>query len=143
AYWLAQPLLLLDDTLSSGVLPSSVTGAGKSVLHNIASFAENPISYIESLSWPPLKTADDAKLLSDIVVPPVVAGLGYLATKYIKGNWFERSDIQILYGWEPDPQSTTPIADRISERMFSLSFGSSQPTAPDHFPWSLGITAAL
>jgi hypothetical protein len=86
AYWLAQPLLLLDDTLSSGVLPSSVTGAGKSVLHNIASFAEHPISYIGSLSWPPLKTAADVKLLSDIVVPPVVAGLGILATKEIKGN---------------------------------------------------------
>jgi hypothetical protein len=145
AYWLAQPLLLLDDTLSSGVLPSSVTGAGKSVLHNIASFVEDPISYIKSLSfsWPPLKTADDVKLLSDIVVPPVVVGLGFLAKRLIGENRFERSDIEILYGWEPDPQSTTPIADAISERLFSFSFGSAQPTAPDEFPWSLGTTMAF
>jgi hypothetical protein len=27
--------------------------------------------------------------------------------------------------------------------MFSLSFGSSQPTAPDQFPWSVGISTAL
>jgi hypothetical protein len=143
AYWLAQPFLLLDDTLSSGVLPSEVTGAGKSVAHNIASFTEHPIDYVRSLSWPPLTTADDVKLLSDVVVPPVVITLGELATWLIKGNWFERSDIQILYGWEADPQTTTPIADRISERMFSFSFSSAKPDAPDEFPWTLGLSAAL
>jgi uncharacterized protein DUF6603 len=143
AYWTAQPLLLLDDTLSSGVLPSSVTGAGIGFWDNIKAFANHPISYIGSIGWPPLKTADDAQELSDIVVPPLATAAGVVATLLIKANWFRRSDIEILYGWETDPQSTTPIADALSERMFSVSFGSAQPDAPDEIPWSLGTTTAL
>src|ERR1043166_4404534 len=94
AYWLAQPLLLLDDTLSSGVLPPAVTGTTTSVLHNIAGFFEYPIAYLRALDWPPLDTSDDAAAYEDVLAPVVVA-LGALGAHFIKAGWFRRGGIEI------------------------------------------------
>jgi len=144
AYWLFQPLLFADDALSNGILPSNTLAAGKSLLHNIADLILHSKDFFKRVS---LQTAADAQTISDYTFLSLVNALGILATFLIKGNWFKQSDIQILYGWEPDPNPppgpndpnpdkipNTPNADQISSRMLSVSFANSQPNTQDEMP---------
>ncbi len=139
--------------LSNGILPSNTLAAGKSLLHNIADLILHSKTFFKRVS---LQTAADAQTLSDYTFLPLVTALGILSTFLIKGNWFKQSDIQILYGWEPDPNPppgpndpnpdkipNTPNADQISSRMLSVSFANSQPNTPDEMPWSLLTTIAF
>lgn len=142
-YWLAQPLLLLDDTVSSGVLPDAITRDAHTVGRNFMAFLENPPKYVGSFPWPPCNTEQDAQLYSDVIFLPVVVGLGALGKWLLSEKFFRENDIQVLYGWEPDPESQTPVADQISGRMLSFSFGSSTPTSTDHIQGSVLATTAI
>ena len=147
AYWVAQPLLLLDDTLSSGVLPTpskaqDIAGL-KAAGRNILRFFEDPPSYIGSLSLPPLQTEDDAKLYSDLIFLPLAAALGYKGMVLQKEKLVPRDSIEVLYGWEPDPASQTPVVDKLSERFLSFSFATTEPNSPDHIQGSISGTFAI
>lgn len=159
-YWLAQPLQLLDDTTSAGILPGvnsddidrgikAIPGLIKGIpagiedaARAVASFFEHPVKHIESISVP-LQTEADAQLLSDIVFPPVVLGIAELTKKFVSERRLKQSDFAVLYGWEPDAQSQTPIADAISGRTLSFSVGSAQPASNDPIQGSIEMTMAF
>ena len=158
-YWLAQPLLLLDDASSTGLLPEPIAreitlqnlaGAGHGVQHlvggffiNLGQFIEGPIDYLKSLPYPPLDTEDDAQLISDIGGGALAAAFGFVRKKLVEHNVLKPEQIQVLYGWEPDTDSKTPVADQISGRMLSFSFASAEPDSTDHIQGSISATLAL
>ena len=158
-YWLAQPLLLLDDASSTGLLPEPIAreitlqnlaGAGHGIQQlvggffiNLGEFIEGPIDYLKSLPYPPLDTDDDAQLISDIGGGALAAAFGFVRKKLVEHNVLKPEQIQVLYGWEPDTDSKTPVADQISGRMLSFSFASAEPDSTDHIQGSISATLAL
>jgi hypothetical protein len=158
-YWLAQPLLLLDDAMSTGLLPEPIAreitlqnlaGAGHDIQQlvggffiNLGEFIEGPIDYLKSLPYPPLDTEDDAQLISDIGGSALAAAIGFTRKKLVEHNVLKPEQIQVLYGWEPDTDSKTPVADQISGRMLSFSFASAEPDSTDHIQGSISATLAL
>ncbi|MGZ4525402.1 MAG: DUF6603 domain-containing protein [Mycobacterium sp.] len=158
-YWLAQPLLLLDDAMSTGLLPEPIAreitlqnlaGAEHAIPQvvggffiNLGEFIEGPIDYLKSLPYPPLDTEDDAQLISDIGGSALAAAIGFTRKKLVEHNVLKPEQIQVLYGWEPDTDSKTPVADQISGRMLSFSFASAEPDSTDHIQGSISATLAL
>lgn len=78
----------------------------------LADFLFKTGDYLKTLygdSWD-LQTAAHAKNLSD----GLLFLFGVAATAFLKAD--------ILYGWDADPASTTPLADAIADRTLSLGF---------------------
>lgn len=69
----------------------------------------------------PLETDDDARRLSAHLA---ILGLVVAFTPLLVEKWFHRRidprSFEVLFGWEGDPTSATPVADRISERFVTL-----------------------
>ncbi len=69
----------------------------------------------------PLETEDDARRLAVLFG---VLGLAIAFTPLIVEKVFHRRvdprSAEVLFGWEADPTSTTPVADRISERLVTF-----------------------
>jgi hypothetical protein len=108
-YWAAQPLALAGDALSIGAIPPEAgTGA--------ISFFKDPIEHVKRL-YPSLDTEDQARRLSHAILAPL--GIAFVA---LQKKIAPHRDINLLYGWEPDVNSTTPVGDRISNRTLSFSF---------------------
>jgi hypothetical protein len=146
-YWVGQILHVAEDALSTGVLPQEVTAgaaiAAKAIWGNIVKFFSNPYDYFASLSWPPLNSKDDALLQSHVIFPAAALGISRL-TKWLAGkNVLSKRDVTVLYGWEPDPQSTTPLGDEISERTLAFSIGSTKPGVTDPLQGSVACALAL
>jgi hypothetical protein len=107
-YWIAQPIGLVGDAMSIGAIPKA---AGTGTID----FIKDPIQHFKNL-FPSLDTEDHAFVISSAVLAPVSIALGLFHKKLAP-----KSDFAILYGWEPDIGSTTPVGDRISKRTMSVS----------------------
>jgi hypothetical protein len=71
----------------------------------------------------PLETEDDARRRSLLLG---LLGIGAVVLEALTERAFDvaggQASVEVLHGFEPDPASTTPAADAISDRMLSLAF---------------------
>lgn len=69
----------------------------------------------------PLETEQDARASSGYLG---ALGAAVALTPFLAEQWFHRivdpRSFEVLFGWEADPESTTPIADAVSKRMVTM-----------------------
>jgi len=92
---------------------------------NLAHFISDTGAYLDGIMHASSdeKTADNWSLL-------LGAGFGALAMIFPKKEG-QAFDVQVLYGWEPDPASTHPNADAVLQRMVSVQARLTQGEAKD------------
>ena len=82
-----------------------------------------------------LQTESDARRLSTLLA---VVGLAFAYTKPIvdglKAMNIDPRTAQVLFGWDPDPGSTTPVADDISRRFVTIMLRLVDETDPQAEP---------
>jgi hypothetical protein len=110
-YWIGQPLGFIQDAYSVGAIPRKGTGQ---VGQSIGDFFNDPIDYL-SRHLGSLETEVDARRVSHAVLAPA-AVIYTVAQKLMAKD----SPITVLYGYDPDTGSTTPLGDRISQRTLSF-----------------------
>ncbi len=118
---LARLLGLLTDNLQPGTVSGAAEAAGRGFWRIIT---WDRIGTALRESWDglsgPLETDEDARRLSTSFV---VLGLAFAYLPFLVNLNHRRIDprsVQVLQGWEGDPQTPTPLADRISERFVTI-----------------------
>jgi hypothetical protein len=109
-YFIGQPFGFVEETLTSGRLsPESIANFFKARTDN--------------WDWLP-DTEEEANDWSNAFFPPLIAAVAVIDHSYLQEKFPERFSLSATYGWDTliDPPSTTPAADRISERALSFYF---------------------
>jgi hypothetical protein len=133
-YWWAQPFGLMADALAIGALPKKETvEVTKAIANGFVEFIKDPIEYTKK-HWPTLETEEDARVLSHAIFTPLSMAF-VIFQKRIVGT----RDVDVLYGWEPEPGSTTPTGDRLSNRTLSFAY---TPSKTQGFPAVEGMLLA-
>jgi hypothetical protein len=120
--YLARLLGLLSDNLPQGETAEvlEATGLGFWRLVTTRDFDEVWTDFKDTMGAD-LQTEDDARRLSVLLALP---GLAFALFKPL-GDHFADADVdprraQVLFGWDPDPGTTTPVADDISRRFVTM-----------------------
>jgi len=151
-YWFAEPFLFFEGLATSDptVKTNTISLVTNTVdflkaLKNVGAFVLDLLLYAPSVAFrkifdisknrtdyfPPLETEDDAKRLADFTFLPTAIGLAILEMKLLERQIISPSPFakregviigDVIYGWEPSPTSTTPVADQIADRTLTLSF---------------------
>jgi hypothetical protein len=123
APWLlhtARLLRFIDDTEAVGPLLVAA-------VQSLIAFLGDPAGYLRERLGPltTLTTEQDARRVSALLA---LVGLVAYIPELVKS---ERLRIDVLHGWETDPDTTTPLADALSERFLTIALGLKLPTGEE------------
>ena len=119
------------DSIELGTIPKAAIDEVEATGRQFRQFIEDPIERLEAL-WHavrdfPFPTEPDAKRAADVVLGaasllPLILGL---------------KSTESMYGWDREPDSTTPIGDRLAERTlaFRTRFASGGTELVPAFAW--------
>lgn len=152
-YWFAEPVFFLEGLATSDPVVKGNTVAFTNGLKKVGAFTldsfRNPFdSYDKAKDFIsnfdehfPLKTEADAKRLADFTLLPLAIALAYFEKGLLEKQTesptpFGRREAVLIadsiYGWDPSPVSTTPVADRIADRTLTFSLiGIKEETADE------------
>lgn len=113
-YFFAQAGALLLESIELGSIPRAATDEVEAVGRQFVKAVEHPVDRLKTL-WHlfadfPFKTEAEAKRAADILF-----GIAALVPPLIEGQTTD-----VMYGWDPDPASTTPIGDALANRTLAL-----------------------
>ncbi|MEZ5284550.1 MAG: DUF6603 domain-containing protein [Vicinamibacterales bacterium] len=130
-YFAGQAGGLVLESIELGTIPPSATDEVAATARQFRQFVENPLERLDAL-WHgvrdfPFPAEADAKRAADVVfgaasLLPLILGL---------------ESTESMYGWDPEPDSTTPLGDRLAERTlaFRTRFASGGTELVPAFAW--------
>ena len=125
-YFLARLLAVIEDTVPRQFHAPVDVLVTKDVFSNLLELLEAPIDHFDRVYSTP-ETEEDARQLAAHTLAPIgilIAFWEQTAHHAVRlvGADFELPERKVLHGWDVPPDTTTPVADRLSEHMLSFAF---------------------
>lgn len=129
AFWLGQAFGFGVEAFSSELREP----VGKGIVGFVSSPGEH-FARIYGDNWAP-ESEEQARQLSHAILAPLAVALGFWEKTLYKLLELANLGVKlpprkVLYGWDPAPGSTTPVADRLDGRTLSFAFTGVKPIGP-------------
>ena len=108
-YWPARALGFIEETLS-------LHGSGKTYPERLSSFFRDVGGHFKQIGGG-LDNHAEAEAWTDTVLSLLAVALAFA-----KSDWLSAGVNHMFYGWDPTPNSPTPLADKVSSRAVSFAY---------------------
>ena len=108
-YWPARALGFIEETLS-------LHGSGKTYPERLSSFFRDVGGHFTQIGGG-LDNHAEAEAWTDTLLSVLAVALAFA-----KSDWLSAGVNHMFYGWDPTPNSPTPLADKVSSRAVSFAY---------------------
>ena len=148
AYFVGRLFQVIEDVVPKQFHKPVDVVVSKDIFSNLLDVVRAPIDHFGRVYSTPVTDADARELAANSLTPLAIlfAYWEQTARRGLKlvGIEYELPKRKVLHGWDTPPNSTTPLADHLSEQVFSFAFhGLSVGGNPENPPVAGSIGATL